>query len=307
MRHSTLALLCCVIAAAVGPAAAEETRLLRMPDVSAARVAFVHAGDVWLADRDGGEARRLTTFDGFESSPKFSPDGRLVAFSGKYDGNVDVYVVGVEGGEPRRLTWHPGRRRRPRLDSRRRPRGVRVGARDGAAIAAEAVDRRPAGRPARGAAPAARRRRHALARRRKPGLPAGRTLGCGVAQLPRRAGPAHPHRRPRDARGDRRLPWDGSNDLAPVWLGGTIFFLSDRDLAMNVWAYDVATGALAQRTRFKEFDCKNLGGGAGSPRLRERRPALHARRRGRRGPSRDGDPRTATSPGPGRTGWTSPS
>jgi len=60
-----------------------------------------------------------------------------------------------------------------------------------------------------------------------------------------------------------KLPWEGSNDQVPVWLGDTIFFLSDRDYAMNVWAYDVKTKELTQRTTFKEFDCKNLDGGAG--------------------------------------------
>jgi tricorn protease len=60
-----------------------------------------------------------------------------------------------------------------------------------------------------------------------------------------------------------KLPWEGTNDIAPVWLGDTIFFLSDRDLAMNVWAYDLDTGTVTQRTFFKEFDCKSLEGGGG--------------------------------------------
>src|SRR5947208_1240677 len=56
----------------------------------------------------GGPARRLTSFQGQASNPRFSPDGRWIAFSGQYAGNQDVYVVPAGGGEPKRLTWHPG-------------------------------------------------------------------------------------------------------------------------------------------------------------------------------------------------------
>src|SRR5688500_13425065 len=93
---------------AVPPAAGESTRLLRQPTVSRTHIAFVHAGDVWVVPRAGGDARRLTSFPGVESQPRFSPDGRTVAFTGEYAGNQDVYVVPAEGGDPRRLTWHPG-------------------------------------------------------------------------------------------------------------------------------------------------------------------------------------------------------
>ena len=89
-------------------AVAEGTRLLRYPDVSDRHITFAYANDIWVADRDGGEARRLTTFPGSESFPHFSPDGKWIAFSGQYDGNTDVYVVPIEGGAPARLTHHPG-------------------------------------------------------------------------------------------------------------------------------------------------------------------------------------------------------
>ena len=85
-----------------------EARLLRNPTVGEGKLAFVYANDIWVTSDSGGEARRLTTFPGAETSPHLSPDGSMVAFSGQYDGNVDVFVVPVEGGEPRRLTWHPG-------------------------------------------------------------------------------------------------------------------------------------------------------------------------------------------------------
>src|SRR5579863_8970933 len=88
--------------------APSETRLLRQPDVSKDAVVFVYAGDLWTASRSGGEARRLTSHPGDELYPKFSPDGKWIAFTGEYDGNADVYIIPSEGGEPGRLTYHPG-------------------------------------------------------------------------------------------------------------------------------------------------------------------------------------------------------
>src|SRR5687767_11091749 len=75
------------------------TRLLRTPTVSASNIAFAYAGNIWIVDRAGGDARRLTSFAGEASNPQLSPDGALVAFSGQYAGNTDVYVVAARGGE----------------------------------------------------------------------------------------------------------------------------------------------------------------------------------------------------------------
>src|SRR5262249_47394854 len=82
--------------------------LMRHPTLSKTHVVFSYAGDLWIASREGGDATRLTTGVGNESSPLFSPDGKLVAFTGEYDGNIDVYTVPVTGGVPKRLTYHPG-------------------------------------------------------------------------------------------------------------------------------------------------------------------------------------------------------
>ncbi len=107
-RTCSILLICFVIVLSAGsPAAAESTRLLRHPDVSDRHVVFSYGSDLWIVARDGGDARRLTSSPGIESDPRFSPDGRLVAFSAQYDGNTDVYVVPVDGGSPERLTWHP--------------------------------------------------------------------------------------------------------------------------------------------------------------------------------------------------------
>ena len=83
-----------------------DARMMRQPDVSATHIAFVYAGDIWIAPKSGGEAVRLSSPRGEESFPKFSPDGSLIAFSGNYDGNLDIYVMPATGGLPRRITHH---------------------------------------------------------------------------------------------------------------------------------------------------------------------------------------------------------
>ncbi|HSG46668.1 MAG TPA: THUMP domain-containing protein, partial [Longimicrobiales bacterium] len=97
-----------LLGAGASPLDGQSTRFLRQPSVSATQIAFVHADDIWIVARQGGEARRLTSAQGSETDPAFSPDGRWVAFTGEYDGNEDVYLVEAEGGQPVRLTWHPG-------------------------------------------------------------------------------------------------------------------------------------------------------------------------------------------------------
>jgi len=92
---------------ALPAAALEECRLLRQPDIEKDKIVFAYAGDLWLVARSGGVASRLTTHEGVERFPKFSPDGQTIAFTAEYDGNVDAFDIPVTGGEPRRLTWHP--------------------------------------------------------------------------------------------------------------------------------------------------------------------------------------------------------
>jgi tricorn protease len=84
-----------------------DTRLMEQPAISQDHIAFVYANDLWVANQDGSQPRRLTVSEGIESRPHFSPDGKHIAFSAEYDGNTDVYLLPVEGGIPRRLTWHP--------------------------------------------------------------------------------------------------------------------------------------------------------------------------------------------------------
>ncbi len=86
-----------------------QTKLLRFPDIAGDRIAFCHAGDIWTVHAEGGAAGRLTAHPGLELFPKFSPDGRWIAFTGQYEGDEQVYVIPATGGEPRQLTFYPAR------------------------------------------------------------------------------------------------------------------------------------------------------------------------------------------------------
>src|SRR5262245_16255256 len=93
----------------VSPGFAQDNKplLLQRPALSKTHIAFNFAGDIWTVPREGGEATRLTTGVGIEGTPIYSPDGSQIAFTGQYDGNIDVFVVSANGGVPRRLTYHP--------------------------------------------------------------------------------------------------------------------------------------------------------------------------------------------------------
>ena len=85
-----------------------ERPLMRFPDIHGETIVFVYGEDIWSVSAAGGIATRLTIHDGAERYPRFSPDGSLIAFTGRYDGNADVYVMGGHGGNIRRVTYHPG-------------------------------------------------------------------------------------------------------------------------------------------------------------------------------------------------------
>ena len=96
-----------VAAASFDRAAADETRLLRQPSLSAQHVVFAHGGDLWIVERSGGQAVRLTSTPAVESDPHFSPDGASIAFTSNRSGTPAVWIMPATGGAPTRLTWYP--------------------------------------------------------------------------------------------------------------------------------------------------------------------------------------------------------
>jgi len=110
-NRATSLLLCAAVSlAAAGLLYAQpmpEGRLMRFPDIQNGHIAFSYGGDLWLVSSEGGTAQRITTHPGLELFPKFSPDGKWIAFTGQYDGNFNVYVMPADGGQPKQLTFLP--------------------------------------------------------------------------------------------------------------------------------------------------------------------------------------------------------
>lgn len=256
-RLATAFLAVLLLAAAAPPAASGQVdaRLFRQPDVSAERIAFVYAGDVWVVPKEGGTAHRLSTPPGQEAFPRFSPDGSQIAFTGNYDGNEDVYRVPTAGGEAVRITHHP-------MDDR-------------------TLGWFPDGRNLLYASSMhSGRQRYNQLYRTSPegGLPERLPVPYGefaavspdgewVAYTPK----TRAFRTWKRYRGgwapdvwlfnletleSRRVTDHPANDDQPMWNGRTVYFLSDRGPARrhNVWAYDLDADELRQVTRFTDRD-----------------------------------------------------
>lgn len=242
--------------------AADGTLLLRHPTPSERHLAFVYAGDVWVAAREGGDARRLTSFPGIEHSPRLSPDGTQVAFTAEYGGNQDVYVVPTEGGEPRRLTWHPG------ADHVRgwTPDGTRVLFASGRTAAPIPYPMlwsvsSSGGMPEQLEVP---RAAHGAI------SPDGRHLAYQMIQpvdvewRMYRGGQASPVRvLDLTTHESVKVPWEESMDTQPVWVGDTVYFLSDRDSIVNIYSWQPGQREATRLTTHSSHDAKHLSAGGG--------------------------------------------
>src|SRR5262245_59107143 len=236
----------------------ESTRLLRSPTVSATHIAFAYANNIWSVERAGGLARRVTSFQGQTTNPHFSPDGRLIAFSGEYAGNVDVYVVPAEGGEPKRLTWHPG----GDVVQGWTPDGKAIVFASGRASWAPNAAARFWTVPVEGGVESPMAIPRAYQGKISP-------TGSHIAF---RMNSSWDEER-RNYRGVQNKPiwivdlktydlvtppWTDSKEMDPVWVGDTVYFLSDRDGVSNVWSFEPKAKKLAQITKFTDFDVKTM-------------------------------------------------
>ncbi|MFI5179509.1 MAG: protease, partial [Vicinamibacterales bacterium] len=248
---------------------AQGTRLLRHPAVSKDAIAFAHGGDLWVTSRSGGEARRLTSTVDVETEPHFSPDGSLIAFTAAVGGNADVYVVPTAGGDARRLTWHPG----SDLVRGWSPDGKRVLFASDRVSAPQQAFTRLFSVSVDGGLPEPLPLPRAWSGAYSPD---GRSLayeevsqhfipGWYEVSLWRRyrGGRTHPISViDLAAHTVQRLPWTDSNDHDPMWVGNTIYFISDRDRVSNLYAYRTDTKAIRKLTNFTDFDVMNATAGA---------------------------------------------
>lgn len=262
-RASSGVLAGLMLALASRVATAQGTRLLRQPTISATSVAFEYGGDLWIVGRDGGEARRLTSTPAVESDPCLSPDGRWLAFTSNRSGTPAVYVMPVDGGDPTRLTWHPS------------PAYARGWTPDGASVLfASSRNTAPVGYnrlwtvPREGGVATLLSEPMAMRGSFSPDgkkIVVDRVSRWDVEFRNYRGGQNTPLTiLDLTTLAETRLPNERTTDVYPVWLGDTIYFLSDRDFASNVWAYDLQTGALRQVTHARDADVKTLSGGGGA-------------------------------------------
>jgi tricorn protease len=246
---------------AIGAPDVTDTRLLAQPAVSDTHVAFVYGGDLWVAGIDGGPARRLTSDEGTESNPAFSPDGSTLAFSAQYDGNTDVFTVPVGGGVPTRLTWHPG----ADIVQSFTPDGTRVlftSPRHVFTTRYTQLFTVPVGGGMAVQLPIPNASAAAYS-------PDGsriiyNPLSQAFLEWKRYRGGTNSVLYIYDVRTHAiekiPQPETRANDVDPVWIGDTIYFRSDRNGEFNVFMYDTKTKAVRQITTHADFPVLSASG-----------------------------------------------
>jgi tricorn protease len=247
--------------------AAEDARLLRFPDIHGDQIAFSHGGDLWIVSANGGQARRLTTHDGLELFPRFSPDGKKIAFMGEYDGDQNVFVIDAVGGEPKRLTYHPAIRS---TSERMGPESI-------------VMDWTPDGKRI---LYRSREETHSVWEGKlytvspDGGFPIELPLprggfasfngdGTKIAYCPIfrdfRTWKRYKGGTAQDvwiydlvnARSEKLTDWEGTDNM-PMWdnVSGKIYFNSDRTGTLNLFVYDPADKSTTQVTQFTEYDVR---------------------------------------------------
>jgi tricorn protease len=242
-----------------------DTKLLSQPAISKSHIAFIYAGDLWVADTEGKGVRRLTTDDGVESNPAFSPDGNLIAFSAQYEGNTDVYIVPVAGGVPTRLTWHPG------------PDVVQDFTADGSAVLFTSPRAVHTGRytqlfkvSAKGDSPEeqlkipnASKAAYSPDGARIAYNPLYEAFGQWKNYRGGTVSTISLFRLSDNSVEKIPQPEGRANDADPMWIGDTVYFRSDRNGEFNLFSYDNKSKAIRQLTSLTDFPIVSASAGGG--------------------------------------------
>lgn len=235
--------------------------LLRHPTANKTSIVFSFAGDLWSVPRQGGRAARLTTSVGVELNPIFSPDGTQIAFTGQYSGDNNVYVMPAEGGEPKRLTFHP------RTD-------IAVGwTPDSKSVIFLSEDQMTIDVPVLFTVPIAGgppQRLPLPTGTQASFSPDGKRLAYNPGALWQKA-----WKRYRGGQTTKiwiadladskvkEIPRNNTNDSDPLWIGGKIYFLSDRNGPTTLFSYDTASGKVVECVPNRGFTFKSATAGPG--------------------------------------------
>lgn len=243
----------------------QEARLLRFPSTNGQEVVFSYAGDLYKVSVNGGEAKRLTSHIGYEIFPRFSPDGRTIAFTGQYDGNTEVYTIPSVGGEPLRVTY-TATNRRDDIGDRMGPDNITMAwTNDGDGI----VYRKRIGSGFTG-------RLYTV--NNEGGLsdviplpeggfcsfsPDGKKLAYNRVMREFRTWKYYKGGMADDIwiydtekKTVENITNHVSQDIMPMWIGDNIFFISDRDRTMNIFVYNTKTKQTEKVTDFTDYDVK---------------------------------------------------
>ena len=258
-------LLSLLLAGAATATQADEARLLRFPATNGQEVVFSYAGDLYKASLAGGEAQRLTSHIGYEMFARFSPDGQNIAFTGQYDGNTEVFLMPKDGGQPTRLTY-TSTNGRDDLGDRMGPNNiVMTWTRDGKSI----VYRNRINDSFQG---------KLWTINREGGIPEVMPLPeggfCSYSPDGKKMAYNRVMREFRTwkyykggmaddiwiydpaAKKVENITNNVSQDIIPMWIGDEIFFISDRDMTMNLFVYNTKTKQTEKVTNYTEYDIK---------------------------------------------------
>lgn len=230
-------------------------RLFQFPDVSKTQITFVYAGDIWVVSKQGGTAQRLSSPQGNESFPKFSPDGKTIAFTGNYNGNNDIFTIPVTGGIPERVTNHPSSERMlawysdgdnilfasSRKSGRQRFRQLYKISKEGGLPEKLPVPYGEIGEISQDGKWLAFTKRTRLFRTWKR-YRGGMASNIWIFNL--------------EDYSSRNITNNDANNELPMWAGDNIYYLSDNGPAQrfNIWVYNLEDKSTKQVTFFNDFD-----------------------------------------------------